>query len=171
MSDPGRRAAVPGHPATYLDHASTSPVRPAVAEAMAPFLHADLFGNASGSHRLARDARRALEDAREEVADLLGREPGEVVFTGGRTESDNLAVFGVARPPGRRPAGRRRAVVCSAVEHAAVLAPATRRPGAAPGCAASSLTLRVAPVDARGWSISPRWSRCVDSERRPGLAS
>src|ERR1700728_3165066 len=86
--------APPEPPIAYLDHAATSPTRREVTEAMAPFA-ADRFGNASGSHRVARDARLALEDAREEIASLLGARPAEVVFTGGGTESDNLAVLGV----------------------------------------------------------------------------
>ncbi len=100
----------------YLDHAATTPVRPEVAAAMAPFA-ADRFGNASGSHRLARDARTALDDARETVAAVLGADPGDVIFTSGGTEADNLAVLGtLARSPGT--------VLTSAVEHAAVLEPA-----------------------------------------------
>ncbi len=98
----------------YLDHAATSPLRPEVAEAMAPF-GAERFGNPSGSHRIARDARRALEDAREVVASHLGAAPAEVVFTSGGTEADNLAILGTVM--GRAPA----TIVCSAVEHAAVL--------------------------------------------------
>jgi cysteine desulfurase len=106
---------------TYLDHGSTSPVRPEVAEAMAPFATAR-FGNASGAHRMARDARRALEEARETVAGVLGSAPAEVVFTGGGTESDNLAVLGVLAAAVER-GDRWPTVVCSAVEHAAVLEP------------------------------------------------
>jgi len=108
-------------PVTYLDHASTSPVRPEVAEAMAPFAGAR-FGNASGAHRMARDARRALEDARETVAEALGAEPAEVVFTSGGTEADNLAVFGVLGAAVER-GDRSPTAVCSAVEHPAVLQP------------------------------------------------
>ena len=79
---------------------------------MLPFL-GDSYGNASGSHRVARAARRALDDARDLLAHLLGASPGEVVFTSGGTESDNLAVFGVVDGPGT--------ALCSAVEHPAVL--------------------------------------------------
>ena len=77
----------------YLDHAATTPMRPEAVDAMVPFLR-DHFGNASGSHAMARQAKKALEDAREEVAACLGARPGEVVFTGGGTEADNLAVLG-----------------------------------------------------------------------------
>jgi cysteine desulfurase len=139
-------AAASGVPIAYLDHAATSPTRREVAEAMAP-LAADRFGNASGSHRVARDARLALEDAREEVASLLGARPGEVVFTGGGTESDNLAVLGVlAAREGEYPA-----VVCSAVEHAAVLAPARAAAGGAGRVVGlRAALLRVVPVDPTG---------------------
>lgn len=96
-----------------LDHAATTRVRPEVRDAMAPFAE-DRYGNPSGSHRLARDAVRAVDEARERVAEALGCAPGEVVFTSGGTESDNHAVSG-GMPP--RPG----VPVCSAVEHHAVL--------------------------------------------------
>lgn len=97
----------------YLDHAATTPMRPAAVDAMLPFL-ADRFANPSGSHRFARDARRALDEARDEVAAVIGCRPGEVVFTGCGTESDNTAITGaVSRLGGRS--------VCSAAEHHAVL--------------------------------------------------
>jgi cysteine desulfurase len=95
---------------TYLDHAATTPLRPEAVEAMLPWL-TDRFGNPSGGHSLARAARQAVDEARDATAAVLGCEPREVVFTGGGTESDNLAVAG-------RPAGT---AVCSAVEHHAVL--------------------------------------------------
>lgn len=107
-------------------------MRPEVAEAMAPF-GAEIFGHPSGSHRQARAARAALEDAREQVAQVLGCTPSEVVFTSGGTEADNLAVFGVLGAAALERAGRPVAVVSSAVEHSAVLAPcraaASRLPG------------------------------------------
>ncbi|MEY4174471.1 MAG: hypothetical protein RI900_1636 [Actinomycetota bacterium] len=99
---------------TYLDHAATTPMRPEAVEAMLPFL-SEQFANPSGSHRFAREARAAVDDAREMVAGVIGCEPGDVVFSGGGTESDNTAVLGaVARRGG--------AAVCPAVEHHAVLA-------------------------------------------------
>jgi cysteine desulfurase len=107
-------------PVVYLDHAATSPVRPEVREAMAPFA-ADRFGNASGSHRIARDARLAVEEAREQVADVLGADPAEVVFTSGGTEADNLAVYGTLADRAR--SGETAGAVCSAIEHSAVLEP------------------------------------------------
>src|SRR5947208_15016035 len=97
----------------YLDHAATTPVRPEAVDAMVPFLR-EHFGNPSGSHAVARQAKKALEDAREIVASCLGARPGEVVFTGGGTEADNLAVLG-------RHAVRPGPVVCTAIEHHAVL--------------------------------------------------
>jgi cysteine desulfurase len=114
----------------YLDYAATTPMRPEAVDAMLPFL-ADRFANPSGAHALARDARRALDEARETMAELLGAEPGEVVFTGGGTESDNLAVLG---RHDRRAGG----LVCSAVEHHAVLDPVLSRGGV------------TAPVDEHG---------------------
>lgn len=98
----------------YLDHAATGPMRPGAVEAMLPFL-TERYANPSGAHRLARDARRAIDEARDEFAELVGAEPGDVVFTGGGTESDNLAVFGLGVGDG--------AVVCSSIEHHAVLDP------------------------------------------------
>lgn len=97
----------------YLDHAATTPVRPEAVAAMLPFL-TEHFGNPSGSHAVARRAKAALEDARDEVAAALGCSAREVVFTAGGTEADNLAVAGVARRQGGR-------AVCPATEHHAVL--------------------------------------------------
>lgn len=97
------------------DHAATTPLRPAALEAMLPFL-GDRWGNPSGAHALARDAVRAVDEARERVADALGCRPGEVVFTSGGTEADVHAVSG-GLPP------RDGVTVCSAVEHHAVLDP------------------------------------------------
>ena len=75
----------------YLDHAASTPVREEVIQAMLPWL-SNHPGNPSGSHRLAREARRAIDDARDNVAALLDAEPGDVIFTSGGTESDNLAI-------------------------------------------------------------------------------
>ncbi len=78
----------------YLDHAATTPMAPAVLEAMTPHL-TEHYGNASSVHQLGRQARVALEEARERVAGCLGAEPSEIVFTSGGTEADNLALKGV----------------------------------------------------------------------------
>ncbi len=97
----------------YLDHAATTPVRPEAIAAMVPAM-TEAYGNPSGAHRMARDARRALDDARDVIAEGLGCGPGDVVFTGGGTEADNLAVMGVHDRHGGT-------VVCPAAEHHAVL--------------------------------------------------
>lgn len=107
----------------YFDHAASAPRRPEVLAAMAPFL-AGTIGNPTGSHRAAREARRALDDAREEIAERTGSAPGAVVFTSGGTESSNLAIFGVAADRARR--GHRPRLVVSAIEHHAVLDAADR---------------------------------------------
>ncbi|HUR48416.1 MAG TPA: cysteine desulfurase family protein [Acidimicrobiales bacterium] len=99
----------------YLDHGATTPLRPAVFAAMEPWL-TEQFGNPSGSHAFARRAKQAVEESRDVMAEVLGCRPAEVIFTSGGTEADNLAVLG-ARGKGT--------VVCSAIEHDAVLA-ATR---------------------------------------------
>jgi cysteine desulfurase len=106
--------------AVYLDHAATTPVRPEVREAMEPYL-GPRFGNPSSPHRWGREARTALDEARERLARCLGARADEVCFTSGGTEADNLAVLGPwhARRE-REPA--RRAVVTTPVEHKAVLA-------------------------------------------------
>jgi cysteine desulfurase len=103
----------------YLDHAATTPMRSQAVEAMLPFL-TERFGNPSGGHGVARQARLALDDARETVAAVLAVEPGEVVFTSGGTEADNLAVLGglAALAARGRPIGP---IVCTAMEHHAVL--------------------------------------------------
>jgi cysteine desulfurase len=101
--------------AHYLDHAATTPMRPDAVAAMLPLL-SDGFGNPSGAHRLARAARQVLDEAREVVAEALCCRPGEIVFTSGGTEADNLAVRGVVDARGG-------IAVCSAVEHHAVLDP------------------------------------------------
>ena len=111
----------------YLDHAATTPVRPAAVEAMVPLL-SEQYGNPSGAHRLARDANRVLDDARETMAAALGAEPGQIVFTAGGTEADNLAIAGVLGH--RRDAGRPGIGVCTAVEHHAVLDPIVHHGGA-----------------------------------------
>jgi cysteine desulfurase len=103
---------------TYLDHAATTPVLPEVLTAMTEQL--GRVGNASSLHASGRAARRAAEQSREQLADALGARPSEVLFTGGGTESDNLAVKGLywAR---RQADQRRRRIVVSPAEHHAVL--------------------------------------------------
>src|SRR5574337_1936122 len=106
-----------GTMAIYLDYNATTPVRPEVVDAMGPYL-GSRFGNASSSHGRGREAKRALEEAREAIASALGaREKEGVVFVSGGTEADNLAVKGAAWAALER--GRH--IVTSAAEHRAVL--------------------------------------------------
>ena len=100
----------------YLDNNATTPLDPRVFEAMAPALRAN-FGNPSSAHWFGQQARAALDDAREQVASLLGAAPAEVVFTGSGTEADNMAVRGAAQSAG----DPRRKIVVAAIEHHAVL--------------------------------------------------
>ena len=102
----------------YLDHAATTPVRDEVMAAMAPFFGAR-FGNPSSVHRWGREARVALDEARERLAACLGAHPDEVCFTSGGTEGDNFAILGVFRT--RRAQGRD-AAITTPIEHKAVLA-------------------------------------------------
>lgn len=102
----------------YLDHNATTPIDPEVAEAMLPYLH-EHFGNPSSSHAYGRAARRAVDHARGQVAKLLGCDPGEIIFTGVGTESNNTAIKGVAE--GYRHRGRH--IITCAIEHPAVLEP------------------------------------------------
>lgn len=98
----------------YLDCAASTPVRPTALEAMMPYL-THQFGNPSGAHRLARSSRRAIDEAREVCAALLGFDPHGIVFTSGGTESDNLAIHGACASSG--------VAACPATEHHAVLYP------------------------------------------------
>lgn len=117
-------------PEAYLDHAASTPARPEVVEAMLPWL-AGQWGNPTGAHARGRAARRAVDEAREPVAELLGCSGGEVVFTSGGTEADDLAVNGVLDAVGGM-------AMCSAIEHHAVLDPVVHRGG------------MTVPVDRRG---------------------
>jgi cysteine desulfurase len=102
----------------YLDHNATSPVDPAVLEAMLPYFSGD-FGNASSIHTFGQRARAAVETAREQVAALLDVRPQEIVFTSGGTESDNHAIFGVVQSALQsQPQAH---IITSAIEHEAVL--------------------------------------------------
>ncbi|MGC8837331.1 MAG: cysteine desulfurase NifS [Anaerolineae bacterium] len=101
----------------YLDHAATTPVDPRVVEAMLPYW-TEQYGNPSSIYSLGRAAARALEDARETVANILHCEPREVIFTSCGTESDNLAIRGVAFA--RRAAGKGNHIITSSIEHHAV---------------------------------------------------
>jgi cysteine desulfurase len=104
----------------YFDHAAATPVRQEVVEAITPLL-TESFANPSAGHGPGRHARARLDDAREEIAELLGAGPGDVIFTSGGTESDNWAISATLERGLRE--GRDRAVI-SALEHKAVLEPA-----------------------------------------------
>ena len=104
----------------YLDHAATGPVRPEVREAMLPFL-GERYGNPSSHHTVGEDAAAVLSDARRRVATVLGMRPGDVIFTSGATEANNLAIKGVVLA-GLLRHGRPGHVVTSAVEHESILA-------------------------------------------------
>jgi cysteine desulfurase len=126
----------------YLDHAATTPMRPEAVTAMLPFL-SERFANPSGSHAASRDARRAVDEARDVVAAALGCDPGEVVFTGCGTEADNLAVLGARHHRGGL-------AVCPAAEHHAVLHAVERTDG------------RVVAVDGTGAVDLDRLAEALD---------
>jgi len=101
----------------YLDNNATTPPRPEVIDAMQPLL-AEHFGNASSIHHFGQRAKAAIDDARAQVAQLIGAERSEIVFLSGGTEADNLAIRGIAAGSGPD----RRHIITSQIEHAAVLA-------------------------------------------------
>src|SRR5215831_7380844 len=129
---------------TYFDHNATSPPSPAVVEAV---VHAvvDDFGNPSSVHHFGQRAKALLDEARSSIAELIGAEPGDVVFTSGGTESDNMALRGAAEAAAA--AGSRRHVIASAIEHEAVL-------NTVKALARHGWTATLLPVDARG-IVSP----------------
>lgn len=102
----------------YLDHNATTPMSPEVLEAMLPF-YRDCFGNPSSVHSLGRQARVKVDEAREQVAALIGAQPGEIIFTSGGTESNNFAILGTALA--LRDRGKH--IITCEIEHAAVLNP------------------------------------------------
>lgn len=99
----------------YLDHAATTPVAPAVLEAMLPYF-TEKFGNPSTLYFYGREAKQAIEDAREKVAAIIGAKPQEIIFTGGGSESDNYAIKGVAFAN----EAKGKHIITSAIEHHAV---------------------------------------------------
>jgi cysteine desulfurase len=101
----------------YLDHAASTPVDPQVVEAMLPYF-TEIYGNASGLHKQARASARAIEDARARVAELLGCSAKEIIFTACGTESDNLAIRGVAWA--KKLAGQGHHLITTPIEHHAV---------------------------------------------------
>lgn len=111
----------------YFDHAATTCVDERVLEAMIPY-YTDHYGNANSAHQLGNDAKVAVEEARETIAEIIGAEPAEIIFTSGGTESDNCAIKGVVSATGKTE------VITSPLEHHAVLhtAEALKRNGAKP---------------------------------------
>jgi len=99
-----------------MDHSATTPVAPEVLQAMLPYL-SDKFGNASSLHSFGQEAKEALEESREKVAKLLAANPEEIIFTSGGTESDNLALKGIAR----RNKDKGKHIITTSVEHPAIL--------------------------------------------------
>jgi cysteine desulfurase len=118
VSLPARESCAATMNAIYLDNNASTPMLPAVWEAMQPYL-CDRPGNPASSHRFGRQARQALENARERIADLLDASPDEILFTSGATEANNLAIFGLAGAS----AGT---VVTTPIEHPCVLEPIRR---------------------------------------------
>jgi cysteine desulfurase len=118
----------------YLDNNATTPMLPEVFEAMQPYFQ-EKFGNASSIHQQGQQARAAVEQARESVAELLGARPAEIVFTSGGTEGDNLAIFGLVAPGDH--------IITSAVEHHAVLNSCKR-------AEALGIEVTYLPVDGQG---------------------
>lgn len=137
----------------YLDHAATTPVRPEVLEVMMPYFGLR-FGNASSVHRWGREARGALDEARERVASCLGAHSDEICFTSCGTEGDNFAILGAYRTARQR--GRRR-VVTTPIEHKAVL-------GAVHQAAAEGAEERWLRVDHRGVVDSDSFDQAVGDE-------
>jgi cysteine desulfurase len=124
----------------YFDHHATTPCDPRVVEAMAPYWTRSFGNPASATHRYGWEAEAAVEDARERIARAIGAsDPSEIVFTSGTTESDNLAIRGIARSGGRRDG----AIATTAIEHPAVL-------DTCRALEADGFELRVLPVDADG---------------------
>lgn len=137
----------------YLDHAATTPVREEVFEAMKPFFGLR-FGNPSSTHRWGREARAALDEARERVATCLGARADEVCFTSGGTEGDNLAILGAWR---HARASGRNAIVTTPIEHKAIL-------GAVHQAAAEGAEERLLAVDPDGVVISESFAELVNDE-------
>lgn len=135
----------------YLDNNATTPLLPAVWEAMRPYL-TEAFGNPASAHAAGRKARRALEDAREAIAAHLGADAEEVIFTSGATEANNLALFGLCgEPPGH--------LLASPLEHPSVAEPLRR-------LAESGFALDLLPVDGRGCVRAEALEPCLHADTR-----
>jgi cysteine desulfurase len=127
-------------PLIYLDHHATTPCDPLVVEAMLPYFTTQ-FGNPSSAHFAGSRTADAVQTAREQVAGLVGAQPGEVVFTSGATEANNLVLLGYARAA--RATNARRRIVISAIEHKAIINPAKQ-------LAREGFEVITLPVDAQG---------------------
>jgi len=134
----------------YLDHNATTPVDPEVIEAMLPFLK-DIYGNASSVHSGGREAKVALENAREQIAEFINCEASELYFTSGGTESDNLAILGTAYQ--LKP--QRIHLIVGATEHHAVLEPAEHLHKK------EDFKLDILPVDSDGLSSPEKLAELV----------
>jgi len=126
----------------YFDHNATTPPDPTVVEAVVTALSDD-FGNASSVHHFGQRAKALLDEARSAVADLIGAEPAEVVFTSGGTESDNMALRGAAEAVESTGASNRRHIIVTSIEHEAVL-------NTAKALGKRGWTVTLLPVDATG---------------------
>ncbi len=136
----------------YLDYNATTPIHPEAIKAMRPYLEEN-FGNPSSIHSFGRATRSAIDDAREKLAQQIGAQSKEIIFTSGGTESNNLAIFGVAHA--RRDQGRH--VITCATEHHAVLHPCQRLETA-------GYQIRYLPVDHQGLMDLDLLARSISSK-------
>ena len=139
----------------YLDGHATTPLAPEAEAAMAPWWHRRA-ANAHSPHRRGGEAATAVEQARADVADLVGAGPQEIVFTSGATESNNLAILGIA-DAAERAGDRRREILVSAIEHKSVL-------GAARSLEERGFSVRVCPVDRDGRLDLSAFERMLSDE-------
>lgn len=143
----------------YLDNHATTPVHPEVLEAMMPFLSANFYNPSSG-YRAAKKVRQAIDDARGQLADLIGAKPGEICFTGCGTESNNMVLKSLARLVGRK----KSRVITSEIEHSAVLRPIEAM------AAVGFDTVRVG-VDSSGLLDLEKFREAVEGAEGNGFAS
>lgn len=134
----------------YLDHAATTPLRREALEAMLPYF-CDHYANASGSYGAARQARRAMDDARGQIAAAIGAKKNEIYFTSGGSEADNWALLGAVRASGKR------RIVTTAIEHHAVLECCRNLEGL-------GFEVAYAPVDASGCVSAEEIRRLVTQD-------